>query len=132
MAVTKTVGKLAPGIGSGDAVVQNLAVTANVGAVAVRLPSGSTSFAPTASAGIIRIKSATIGTNATFLVNSITGTDGTTTINLVGAVDTASSAGIGIDRIYHFLTELNLTSITINITVGTANSTVDAEVVYAI
>jgi hypothetical protein len=117
------------GIGNGIPVVtvQRINVTANTGATNVTLPATG-AFAPTTvSRGLVRVKSNVIGVNATAQVLNITGTDGTTTVDLSAGDAIASRAGIGIDHMYQFQSDLNLTSITVAVNIATNNSTVDVE-----
>ena len=130
MALTTSVKNLAPGIGASDYYVSNTGVswTAAFGKT-LRLPSGSASFSPTCSRGKVRLK-VTPGTNGTGQITSITGTDGTTTVVLYDGDANASAANQVQDFVWEFMTDLNLTSITITATVGTATATADGEVIY--
>jgi len=130
MTILNSVGCVAAGFGSGDYYQKREGVTTNVGATAITIPS-SGNLSPTARSGRIRVKSATIGTNATFIVGKITATDGSSTVQLYGGDTAATSAGVGLSFILDFITDLNLTIITVNVTIGTANSTVDVELVYS-
>ena len=127
MAFAKSVKDILPSFGSPTTTVQRSNVTTNVGATTVTLPA-SGNFQPTISTGRIRVKSLTIGANATFIITGITGTDGTTTISLYGGDTAASAAGVGIDRQVSFRCDLNLTSVSVVITVATTNSTCDVEI----
>jgi sugar (pentulose or hexulose) kinase len=80
------------------------------------------------SIGKVRVKTNTIGVNSTSIVTKITGTDGVTTVNLFGGDTNASAAGVGIDHEYNFTTDLNLTTISVVVTVATADCTHDIEV----
>lgn len=128
MAFTKSVKDISPGYGSPAVSVQLVNVTANVGATAITFPtSGAFSPSPITN-GRVRVKANTIGASATFIVGKITGTDGTTTVQLYAGDTAATSAGVGLDEIFDFRVDLAMTSVTVNVTVATANSTVDAEI----
>lgn len=105
-------------------------VAAPVGALTLRIPAGTASFAPTASSGVIRVKlnNAPTGTSQ---ITSITGTDGTTTVKLYTGDTAAVTAGQVEDLMWDFISDLNLTSITILATMAVAAGTADAEVVYS-
>lgn len=127
MAFVNSVKQILPGMGSPTTVVQRVGVTTNIGTTVVTLPS-SGSFAPTISWGKVRAKANSIGVNATFLIAKITATDGATTVSLYGGDAAATAAGVGLDEQFEFVSELKLTSISVSITVATANSTCDVEV----
>lgn len=128
MAFVNTVKQILPGMGSPTTVVQRAAVATNSGATTnITLPSAG-SFAPTISWGKVRAKTVTVGANSTSKVASVTATDGTTTIQLYGGDAAASAVGTGIDETIDFMSDLKLTSITVAITVATANCTHDVEV----
>ena len=130
MAITTSVKKLAPGIGSADFYVSNVGNTLTSGSgKTVRLPSGSASFSPTAGAGKIRVK-ITQGTSGTSQITLITGTDGTTTVILYQGDANAGAANQMEELLVDFMTDLNLTSITVTATIGVASATADAEVIY--
>lgn len=127
MAFVKSIRSTLLGLGHATTYVKREAVSATATSHDVLLPA-SGSFAPTISSGKIRVKAATIGASATFIVSGITGTDGSTTVMLYGGDTAASAAGIGIDHTYAFATDLSLTSITVSIVVGANTSTLDYEV----
>ena len=63
-------------------------------------------------------------------VITVTGTDGTTTVTLYWSNLTSATSGQGIELIIPFLSELNLTTITLSVThTGGTSPQVDAEVV---
>lgn len=78
--------------------------------------------------GKIRVRSFTVGTNATFSTGIITATDGTTTVSLYAGDAAASAAGNAYDRVFEFCTNLSLTSFSIPVTVAANASSVDIEV----
>jgi hypothetical protein len=113
-----------PGIGAANYYANSLTATgSSVASGAVRVPNGTANLQPTASRGRIRIKI----TGAGGAITSVTGTDGTNTVNLLGSV-TFPATGDS-ERLFEFMTDLYLTSITANTTGGTAT---DVELVYAV
>lgn len=78
-------------------------------------------------AGKIRIKSTAAGTSAITAI-VITGTDGSNVVQLVPSGGTNPASQL-FDFEYDFMSDFNLTTITINITAGAGtNSTIDLEV----
>lgn len=108
--------------------VQNTA--AAVGSSTIRVPSGSGSFSPTASMGKIRVKFTNGGTG-TSLISGITGTDGTNVVRIYTGDSGAVAAGQIEDLLWDFITDLNLTSINVNYTVGVVAAVADVEIVYS-
>lgn len=126
MAFVRTIQSVLPGFGTPSIPVQRVNIATNTGNTNVTFPATG-SFSPTVGTGMIRVKNNVIGVNATTKVALITGTDGTTTVQLYAGDAAASAAGTGIDETFQFVTDLNLTSITCVVNVATNNSTVDAE-----
>ena len=127
MAFVKSTRSTLLGLGHAATYVKREAVATAVGATTITLPA-SGSFAPTLSCGKIRVKTTTVGASSTSIITRITGTDGTTTVNLYGGDTSASAAGYGIDHTIEFMTDLNLTAISVIVTVGTADCTHDVEI----
>lgn len=128
MAIVKSIRALFPGRGVATTYVKREAVAAAVGAVAIAIPAAPASFQPTISNGRIRIRTNTMAGASTLIINKITGTDGTTTVELYAGDAAATAAATGLEREIPFCTNLDLTSITVNLTVGVADETVDVEV----
>ena len=76
----------------------------------------------------VRVKS-TVVANTTTLTWKVTGTDGTTTQQLIppSPVTGATTPGTQIDNSAFLYTDLNLTSISVAVTAGTSTATVDIE-----
>src|ERR1017187_5252133 len=82
-------------------------------------------FSPPISNGKIRVQSNVIGVNATYKVGVITGTDGTTTVQLYAGDQAASANSNSISEVFEFITDLALTSINVPVTTANNTSTVD-------
>lgn len=128
MSLLKSIMAVLPGFGHAGTYQKREGVATNSGGDTTITVPASGSLTPTLSKGMIRVKTATVGVNATVLLKSVTATDGSTTISLYAPDSAASSAGVGIERVIPFCTDLNLTSISVVLTVGTANCTHDVEV----
>lgn len=101
--------------------------------VAQNLPAGATTtftltgFVNYVRSGRIRVKSTVAGTGAITAI-VITGTDGTTTEQLAPTGGTLGASTL-FDFLYSFISDLNLTSISVAITAGAGTaSTLDLEV----
>jgi hypothetical protein len=111
-----------PGIGAANYYANSLTPAGtSVASGAVRVPNGTTMLQPACSRGRARIK--ITGTGGA--ITNLTGSDGTNTVTLAGAV-TAAAAG-DLDVIVEFMTDLSLTNLVANTTGGTAT---DVELVY--
>lgn len=123
MAFIRTVKDIMPGYGSAGQFQKQEGVATNVGTTAVT----TTAFVGTVSAGLIRVKTLAIGAGGTNKVGVITVTDGTTTVQIYAGDAVATAANQGLDEIFEFRSDLNITSITVNIVVAVANGTHDVE-----
>lgn len=123
MAFKNSVKQILPGMGSAGVAVKQEAVATNVGTTAVAFNNlGGIS------AGKIRVKTLATGAGGTNKVATITATDGVTTIQLYAGDSAATPANQGLDMQLEFISDLLITSITVNITVAVANGTHDVEV----
>ena len=77
-------------------------------------------------AGIVRVKTTSVNA-ATTITWKLTGTDGSTTQQLVPPTP-VSAAGTNIDNNAEFYTDLNLTSLTVSLTSGVNTATYDVEI----
>jgi hypothetical protein len=80
--------------------------------------------------GQIRSKSSATNGATTILRGAVTGTDGTNTVRLQPAWAAATAAGQNFDEIYEFVSDLQLTSLTIPFTLAGATTvaTINTEV----
>jgi hypothetical protein len=81
--------------------------------------------------GVVRIKSSAVNGATTIAIGSITGTDGTNTVQL-GATNrlAATAAGVNFDLFADFVSDLFLTSLSFTVTLagGTTIATINTEV----
>lgn len=93
-------------------------------------PAGGTAFntsgGPAPSRGRIRLRSSAVNAATTTLINSITVTDGTTTLTIAGP-GVVTVAGATVDLSFELNTDLGITSITVSITTAVNTSTWDME-----
>lgn len=123
LAFKNSVKQILPGMGSPGVTVKQEGVVTNVGTTAVTFNGlgGIT-------AGKIRVKTLVTGAGGTNKVGLITATDGTTTIQLYAGDSAATAANQGLDEQFEFISDLAITSITVNVVVAVANGTHDVEV----
>lgn len=76
--------------------------------------------------GIVRVKTTSVNA-ATTITWKVTGTDGSTTQQLIPPTP-VSAAGTNIDNNAEFYTDLNLTSVTVALTSGVNTATYDVEI----
>jgi hypothetical protein len=127
MSLNRSVKQIMPGMGSATVTLQLTNVATNAGATTnVVLPT-SGNFSSTIGVGKVRVKSNVIGTNATFKVVNIIGSDGTNTVQLYAGDANATSNGAAFDEYIEFLTELKLATINVAVAVVNNNSTVDVD-----
>lgn len=125
MSLNSSVNQIHPGFGSPTVQLQRLNVVTNAGNTTVTLPV-SGSFSPTTiTKGWLRVRTNSIGVNATFKIINISGTDGTSTDLFSTGQANLTGAGQRMEFLIPFITELNLTSISISVNVNTNNSTMD-------
>lgn len=123
MAFKNSVKQILPGMGSAGVAVKQEGVATNVGTTPVTFNNlGGIS------AGKIRAKTLSTGAGGTNKIGVITATDGVTTIQLYAGDSAATSANVGLDAQLEFISDLAITSITVNIVVAVANGTHDVEV----
>lgn len=123
MTIVNSVAKILPGMGSGQT-YQNL--NTSIASTTTGIALGT--FSPPISAGKIRVQSNVIGVNATYKVGLITGTDGTTTVQLYAGDQAATANSNSLSETIEFITDLALTSINVPVTTANNTSTVDCEV----
>jgi hypothetical protein len=119
----RTVKDVMPGYGSAGIYQSQQNVAAPVATTAIT----TTAFTGTVSAGLIRVKTASTGAGGTNKVGTITVTDGVTTTQIYAGDAVATPANQGLDEIFEFRSDLNITAITVNYTVAVAAGTVDVE-----
>jgi hypothetical protein len=89
---------------------------------------------PVARSGAIRVQmwptSLTAGSSNQ--VNAITGTDGTATVVLYPGDTAASPINTVLERLIYFITDLNLTGITVNFTSNVGTSRMNVEVIWSV
>lgn len=125
MAVVNKLTTLMPAFGAPTEYVTSLAQNLPAAGLTVFPLTGFINFVRS---GRIRVKATAAGT-ALITVLNVTATDGTTTVMLVptGAVTTTASQLF--DFLFSFISELNLTTVNVNITTGAGTaSTLDLEV----
>jgi hypothetical protein len=81
------------------------------------------------SRGWVRVKTSSINAATTALVCSVRGTDGTTTVFLDAQANLlpGAAANQAVDVLLPFMSDLNMTSITVSVTTTTNVATVDIE-----
>ena len=126
MAFINSVKDIHPGFGSPGLYLKREGVATNVGTTNIAMPSAG-SFAEAISCGRLRVKTATVAAGGTVQLGAITATDGTTTVT-VNPQQNALAANALLDVVLEFRTDLKLTSITVQIIAGVANSTHDVEI----
>jgi hypothetical protein len=67
----------------------------------------------------------------TVQIGNITGTDGTTTVHLYPQESAAGAAGVAIDRVIDFISDIPLAYINITMIVGVSSATIDTEITYS-
>lgn len=72
--------------------------------------------------GQIRLKSSAVNAATTIARGAVTGTDGTNTVRLQPAVSAATAAGQNFDETFDVLSDLQITSITIPVTLAGATT----------
>jgi hypothetical protein len=107
--------------------VQRQGVATPVATTNIVIPATG-SFTPVLSCGKIRVKNATVGAASTSYVGKITATDGTNVVQLYPGDLSATAAGQGLDEVIEFNSDLQITSITVPVTVTVAACTHDVEV----
>jgi len=126
MSIVNSVKTLFPGMGNATEYVSLLGQTVTAGT--------STAFALTGfinyvRSGKIRFKTTAAPASSTITGIVITGTDGTTTVTLDSRSYVASTAAQLVDYLFEFLSELNLTTITVTVTeAGGTAPTADLEI----
>jgi hypothetical protein len=135
MALTKTIRSMFPGAGLVTSYGSIVGANTNTGATTIVLNTNTstatsliTPLMQAISNGRIRVKGATIGTNSTSTVGIITATDGTTTLRLYAGDAIATTAGVGVDEVIDFCTNLSLNSFSVVITTAVNNCTHDVEI----
>jgi len=131
MTIVRSIKSTTPEFGAGDYKVQNLGVSVTTAGAVVPLPA-SGSLIPIGHRGKIRISSATVGSSGTLQVTLITVTDGTTTEQIYAGDKAATAANVKYSREVEWISDLDVTSISVTVAAGTATSTLDFEVVYAV
>jgi len=131
MAFLRGVSDLPPGWGGAALKLAISNVATNSGAnTNVTLPA-SGSFVQPVSAAVIRVKTLTVGVNATCKVAAIIGTDASNANNLIqvyGGDGGASPAGVGIDESFSIRSDVSLGSINVVVNVATNNCTHDVSI----
>jgi hypothetical protein len=130
MAFLRGVTDLPPGWGGAQIKLVLANVATNTGNTNVSLPA-SGSFSSPVSAAIIRVKSLTVGVNATVKVAAIIGTDAGNASNLIqvyGGDGSASPAGVGIDESFSIRSDVSFGSINVVVNVATNNCTHDVSI----
>jgi hypothetical protein len=131
MAFINTVATTYPGNGQPSIWIQRSNVATNTGNTNVTLPA-SGSFSPPIRLAYIRVKTLTIGVNATVKVALITITDSTNANNVVQIYPgdgAASAAGVPIDQTYDLGPwDVTASSVNVVVNVATNNCTHDVEI----
>lgn len=125
MAVANKLTTLMPGFGAPTEYVTVIGqALANAATTNVVL----TGFINFVRSGRLRVKTTTAGTALVTAFN-VTATDGTTTVLIIPGGPVSITASQLFDWLFAFISELNLTTLTVNITLGAGtNSTADFEV----
>ena len=125
MAIVNSVKTLFPGAGNVTEYVSLLAQAVTAGtATAFTL----TGFVNYVRSGKIRVKTTAAPASSTITGIVITGTDGTTTVTLGSYAYVATTAAQLVDLLFEFISELNLTTVTVTITeAGGTAPTADIE-----
>jgi hypothetical protein len=131
MAFVNTVATTFPGNGTPTVWIQRANVATNTGNTNVTLPS-SGAFTPPLRVFDVRVKTLTLGVNATCKVALITATDSTNANNVIqiySGDSAASAAGTAIDQTYQMgPTDITVSSINVVVNVATNNCTHDVEI----
>src|SRR5882724_5882317 len=124
MAVANKLTTLMPGFGAPTEYVTVIGqALANAATTNVVL----TGFVNFIRSGRLRVKTTTAGTALVTAFN-VTATDGTTTVLIIPGGPVSITASVLFDWLFAFISELNLTTLTVNITLGAGtNSTADFE-----
>lgn len=121
---------LLPGYDGSLVKVQVAAAATAAGNTNVVLPATG-NFAIPVYAGMVRVKTVTIGENASIGVLGIIGRDSTNALNFVqisGGDGSATTNGMGIDQCYLFRTDLSFSTINVVISVSNNDCTHDVEI----
>lgn len=103
------------GLGVSNTQVYDVTVLAASGNIVITLPQICTK-------GRLRIKSSGVNAATTIAIGAITGTDGTNTVQFGGVGFAATPAGVNFELLKELLTDLQLTSITIPVTLAGATT----------
>jgi len=136
MSFTKSIKSLFPGYGQCTSYGASTNVNTNTGSnVTITLNTNTSTSSNTVtpisqamSNGKIRVRTNVIGVNAVSKIVSITATDGTTTVQLYAGDANGTTAGVGLDETFDFVTNLSLNSFSVVVNVTTNNCTHDVEV----
>jgi hypothetical protein len=127
MAIVNSCKTLMPAFGNGTEYVSLLAQAVVINATTTFALTGFVNYVRS---GRIRIKTTAAPTSSQITGIQITGTDGTTTVSLYQDA-TARTAAQLMDFLYSFISELNLTTISVLVTAANAGTaqTMDLEIV---
>jgi hypothetical protein len=118
MAIVNTVKTIMPGLGNPTEYVALVAQNQPINAATANVLTGFINYVRS---GKIRIKSTSAPAASQVTAILITGTDGVTTVTLYQDA-TARTAATLLDFLYDFISELNLTTITVTITLANAGT----------
>jgi hypothetical protein len=131
MTIRRSVTSLFPGKGLAGTYAFRSNVNCNVGSTTVSFPVTGTNVAPPLSNGVVRIKTATLGTNSNVNVQSVIVTDNTSGVaNNVQVYNgdvglTANS--VGMDRVIDFFTDVTVQQVSVVVNVSNNTCTMDFE-----
>jgi hypothetical protein len=125
MAVVNKLTTLMPAFGAPTEYVTLIAQTVTNASTTTFTLTGFVNFVRS---GRLRFKTTAAGTALVTGFN-VTATDGTTTVLIIPGGPVSITASVLLDWLFAFISELNLTTITVNVTLGAGtNSTADLEV----
>ena len=128
MSILNPAASITPGFGAATVNVQVLATTCSASATTTIALPASGAFTPvSASLGYVHLRLTRVAGSPVAVVN-ITGTDGTTTEQLAETLTFAAmGASSNVNRVVPFITDLDLTSISVAVTLTGVSATCNAD-----